>query len=128
MLSLGRMRHSTLSPPELKNPGLEVPPSVSARIASSLGQCHFCKENQMKRTLAALALCAFAQSAFAAEPDCSAIKRTSERLACYDTASPPKVKKTAAVESDASRAAYKDPFIVEDARTTAKLKNICRGC
>jgi hypothetical protein len=82
----------------------------------------------MKKILAVVALCAFAQSAFAMGPDCSAIERTSERLACYDAASPPKVKQPATVQSDASRAAYKDPFIVEDARTTAKLKNICRGC
>jgi hypothetical protein len=82
----------------------------------------------MKKTLTVLALCAFAQSAFAMGPDCSAIERTSERLACYDAASPPKIKKPAVVEDDASRAAYQDPFIAEEARTTAKLKNICRGC
>jgi hypothetical protein len=82
----------------------------------------------MKKTLAVLALCAFAQSAHATGPDCSAIERTSERLACYDAVSPPKMKKPAAVESDASRAAYQDPFTAEDARTTAKLKSICRGC
>ena len=82
----------------------------------------------MKKTLAILALCAFAQSAFAAGPDCSAIERSSERLACYDAVSPPKMKGPAAVESDASRAAYKDPFIAENSRTAAKLKNICRGC
>jgi hypothetical protein len=82
----------------------------------------------MKKTLAVLALCAFAQSAFATGPDCSAIKRSSERLACYDAVSPPKMKRPAAVESDASRAAYKDPLIAEEARTAAKLKNICRGC
>jgi hypothetical protein len=52
------------------------------------------------------------------------------RLACYDAAVPPKIEKPAAVgvERDLSRAAYKDPFIAEDAKTTAKLKNICRGC
>jgi hypothetical protein len=82
----------------------------------------------MKKTLAVVALFAFAQSAFATEPDCSAIERTSERLACYDAASPPKIKKPAVVEDDASRAAYQDPFIAEDARTAARLKNICRGC
>jgi hypothetical protein len=82
----------------------------------------------MKKTLAVLALCTFAPSAFATGPDCSAIEHSSERLACYDAASPPKVKKPAVVENDASRAAYKDPFLEEDARTTAKLKNICRGC
>jgi hypothetical protein len=47
----------------------------------------------MKMTLAVLALCAFAQSAHATGPDCSAIERTSERLACYDAVSPPKMKK-----------------------------------
>jgi hypothetical protein len=87
-----------------------------------------CKGNQMKMTVAVLALCAFVQSAFAMGPDCRAIESTSGRLACYDAASPPKVKKPAAVENDVSRAAYKDPFLAEDARTTAKLNNICRGC
>jgi hypothetical protein len=32
------------------------------------------------------------------------------------------------VEKDAMRPEYKDPFLAEDVRTTAKLKNICRGC
>jgi hypothetical protein len=82
----------------------------------------------MKTILAVLALCAFAQSALAVGPDCRAIESTIGRLACYDAASPPKMEKPAAVENDVSRAAYKDPFIAEDARTTAKLKNICRGC
>ena len=81
----------------------------------------------MKRIFAALALCAFAQGALAAEPGCRAIEKAPERLACYDAAAPKK-DKPASVETDASRAAYKDPFIEEDARTAAKLKNICRGC
>jgi hypothetical protein len=88
----------------------------------------------MRMILAGLVLCAFAQSAHATGPDCSAIESTSGRLACYDAASPPKIrepakiKTPAVVENDTSRAAYKDPFIAEDAQTTAKLKNICRGC
>jgi len=86
------------------------------------------KGNQMKITLAILALCAGAQSALAAGPDCRAIESTSGRLACYDAAHPPKIEKPVVLENDVSRAAYKDPFIEEDARTTAKLKNICRGC
>ena len=85
--------------------------------------------NQMKTTLALLlALCAFTHSAFAKGPECRAIENTSGRLACYDAASHPKMAKPAVVENDATRAAYKDPFLEEDARTTAKLKNICRGC
>ncbi len=37
-----------------------------------------------------------------------------------------KMEKSAVPEKDPLRAAYKDPFIAEDA--SAKLKNICRGC
>ena len=50
------------------------------------------------------------------------------RLSCYDATYPPKIEKPVAFEKDPSRAVYKDPFIAEDARTNAKLKNICRGC
>ena len=76
----------------------------------------------------ALALGTFAQSAIAEEPNCRVIESTSGRLACYDAAFPPKVKKPDAVEGEVSRGAYKDPFLAEEARTAAKLKNICRGC
>jgi len=86
------------------------------------------KGNQMKTTIALLALCAFTQSALAKGPECRGIENTSGRLACYDAASPPKIAKPAVVENDTTRAAYKDPFLEEDARTTAKLKNIWRGC
>ena len=82
----------------------------------------------MKIAFAVLTLCTFAQGALAMGPDCRAIESMSGRLACYDAAHSPKMEKPAAVENDVSRAAYKDPFIAEDARTTAKLKNICRGC
>ena len=82
----------------------------------------------MRTTLALLALCAFTHSAFAKGPECRTIESTSGRLACYDAASPPKMAKPALVENDATRAGYKDPFLEEEARTNAKLKNICRGC
>ncbi|MEH2486021.1 hypothetical protein [Bradyrhizobium sp. AZCC 2230] len=86
------------------------------------------KDTCMKMVIVALALGTFAQSAVAREPDCRAIESTSGRLACYDAAFPPKVKKPDAVEDNASRSAYKDPFLAEEAITAAKLKNICRGC
>jgi len=86
------------------------------------------KGTSMKKTLAVVALCACAQGALAAGPDCRAIEKTSERLACYDAASPPKKEKPVAVGTDASRPPYKDPFIAEDAQMDARLKNICRGC
>ena len=86
----------------------------------------------MKIVLAVLVLCAFASGALAAGTDCRTVESDSVRLACYDAASPPKFGKPKgiekAAENDASRPEYKDPFLAEEARTTAKLKNICRGC
>ena len=82
----------------------------------------------MKIALAVLMLCACAQGALATGPECRTIESTSGRLACYDAATPPRIAKPVAIESDESRSPYKDPFIAEDARTTAKLKGICRGC
>jgi len=82
----------------------------------------------MKTVVAVLALCAFASGALAAGRECRSVESTSARLACYDAASPPKIEKPKAGEKAASRPEYKDPFLAEDARTTAKLKNICRGC
>ena len=81
----------------------------------------------MKTIIAALALCALAQNALAASPECRMVESSSARLACYDAASPPKIEKPKAVEKD-SRPAYTDPFLAENARTTSKLNNICRGC
>lgn len=66
-------------------------------------------------------------NALAAEPNCRSIEITSARLSCYDAAFPPKTKKPADASIDSS-SGYKDPFIAEEARTAAKLKNICRGC
>ncbi len=77
--------------------------------------------------LLASALGASALPAFAAEPNCRAIESTSARLSCYDAAYPPETWRPAETGIDSS-SGYKDPFIVEEARTAAKLKSICRGC
>jgi hypothetical protein len=82
----------------------------------------------MKLLLTALMLVGFAQGALAREPDCRAIDSTSGRLACYDAAFPPKMKMPTTVRDTAARDSYVDPIAAEDARTAAKLKNICRGC
>jgi hypothetical protein len=87
----------------------------------------------MKTTLAVLALCVCATGALAAAPECRVIENANARLSCYDAVYPPKMEKSVAAEKvaaekDPLRAAYKDPFSAEDARTNAKLKNICRGC
>jgi hypothetical protein len=80
------------------------------------------------KTFVVLVLCAFAQGAHAKGPVCRDITTSSERLACYDLASPPKSGQGGVKASDASPSPYNDPFIAEDAKTTAKLKTICRGC
>jgi len=82
----------------------------------------------MKLLLAASMLVGLAQGALAREPDCRAIDSTSGRLACYDAAFPPKLKMPATRTDAGSRDAYVDPLVAEDARTRAKLNNICRGC
>jgi hypothetical protein len=86
----------------------------------------------MKIFVAALALCAFGTSALAAGTECRTYESNSVRLACYDALSPPKFEKSKVtektLEKDGVRPEYKDPFVAEDARTNAKLKNICRGC
>jgi hypothetical protein len=86
------------------------------------------RRGMMKKTLAVLALCALSQAAYAKEEACRDIQSSSARLACYDLASPPKLQQRAVTESDPSRPAYRDPFIEEHDKTTARLKNICRGC
>ena len=82
----------------------------------------------MKTTLAVLALCICTTGAFAAVPECRVIENANARLSCYDAAYPPKMQKSGVPEKNPSRAADKDPFGAEEARTSAKLKNICRGC
>ena len=82
----------------------------------------------MKTTFAVLALCVCATGAVAAMPECRVIESANARLSCYDAVYPPKKEKPAVSEKDPARSAYKDPFSAEDARTSAKLNNICRGC
>ncbi len=82
----------------------------------------------MKTILAVLALCVCATGALAAVPECRVIENANARLSCYDAVYPPKMEKSAVSEKVPSRAAYKEPFSTEDARTDAKLKSICRGC
>jgi hypothetical protein len=85
----------------------------------------------MKTIIAALALCALAQNALAASPECRTLESNSARLACYDAASPPKIEKPKEkprAGNEPSRPEYTDPYVAENARTTSKLNNICRGC
>jgi len=77
--------------------------------------------------LLASAIGASALAASVREPNCRAIESTNARLSCYDAAFPPKTAKPAE-NGIAASSGDKDPFLAEEARTAAKLKNICRGC
>ena len=54
----------------------------------------------MKIIVAVLALCAFAQNAFAASTECRAVESHSARLACYDAAQPPKIATPKEISSE----------------------------
>jgi hypothetical protein len=84
--------------------------------------------NCVKMLIATCVLGTFAQGARAGQPHCRELESSSGRLACYDAAFPPKTKRSVSQDNDALRGGYKDPLVAEDARTAAKLKNICRGC
>ncbi|WP_454652705.1 hypothetical protein [Bradyrhizobium liaoningense] len=66
-------------------------------------------------------------AALAAEPNCRAIESANARLSCYDAAFPPRTGRRAKTTVDSS-SGYQDPFLAEEARVAAKLKNICRDC
>ena len=83
---------------------------------------------RVKSLLLISALGAFVPAALAAEPNCRLIESTGQRLACYDAAFPPPKSKKPEANVNVPLSEYKDPFIAEEARTAAKLKNICRGC
>jgi hypothetical protein len=83
---------------------------------------------RVKGLLLIAALGAFLPAALAAEPNCRMIESTGPCLACYDAAFPPPKSKTTEANVDAPPSEYNGPFITEEARTAAKLKNICRDC
>ena len=75
------------------------------------------------------------QAAVAQTSECSTIPKASDRLACYDRATPPSsakpvvAKQSAAAPSTArDQASFVDGLAVENAKLDAKLKTICRGC
>ena len=73
------------------------------------------------------------QVAIAQSSECSTVSKASDRLACYDRATPPTAGKKpanqAATASDPqSQAPLADLLAVENSKLDAKIKNICRGC
>ena len=85
----------------------------------------------MKLVALLVALCASCGPVLAQTTACQSIPKASDRLACYDKASPPTVKaKSAATPAAPSpqSGGVVDLLAAENARLDAKIKNICRGC
>ena len=70
--------------------------------------------------------------------ECSAVPKASDRLACYDRATPPIAAKpgksklplspVAASTSPPDQGQVVDMLAVENSKLDARLKTICRGC
>jgi hypothetical protein len=84
-------------------------------------------------------VCTFSQVASAQTTQCQSVPKASDRLACYDRASPPTAAgKRAAAKTPAApdKAAAAPPdqgqvvdmLAVENSKLDARLKTICRGC
>ena len=85
----------------------------------------------MKSIMLLAAFCAFCAPAIAQTNECQSIPKASDRLACYDKATPQtgRVKPAAASKTPASQPGPAgDQLAVENARLDAKINNICRGC
>jgi hypothetical protein len=76
-----------------------------------------------------ISLCALSQAALAQSPTCKSIANPTERLACFDKASPTETSAAQAPKaSKADPSKYVDAISAEDARMNARLNSICRGC
>jgi hypothetical protein len=92
----------------------------------------------MRLAAALTALCLLPGIAAAQTPDCRTIRKSADRLACYDKAALPAAQE-ARPAAGAARLAPKqvtsdqqrplaDMLEVENSRLEAKIKTICRGC
>ena len=89
----------------------------------------------MKFLLLTALLFAGCQGAVAQTSECSTVPKASDRLACYDRATPPSAaksmtskQKAATANASPDQATAIDALAVENAKLDAKLKKICRGC
>ena len=85
----------------------------------------------MKVIAVVVASCAFCASAMAQTTECQSIPKASDRLACYDKAAPPASRGKPAAASPTAAAQpgqAADLLAAENARLSAKINNICRGC
>jgi hypothetical protein len=89
----------------------------------------------MKHFLLAALIFVDCQGAAAQTPECSTVPKASDRLACYDRATPPSAakrvsskQKVTASDAPSDQGKAVDALAVENAKLDAKLKRICRGC
>jgi hypothetical protein len=75
------------------------------------------------------------QTAIAQTSQCSTVPEASDRLACYDKATPPTAlkpvtskQKASASNTSPDRLTVVDALAAENSRLDAKLKKICREC
>jgi type II secretory pathway component PulL len=75
------------------------------------------------------------QGAVAQSSEYSTVRKASDRLACYDRATPPSVakpiaakQKAAASNTSPEQISIVDGLAIENAKLDARLKTICRGC
>jgi hypothetical protein len=83
-------------------------------------------------------LCTSSQVVFAYTTECKLLPKASDRLACYDKATPPsavaKFSKTVAAPDKLAASKipegrrFADMLDAENSKLNAKLKTICRGC
>jgi hypothetical protein len=84
----------------------------------------------MKFGISLIALFAFCGPVVAQTSDCQSIQKASDRLACYDRASPPlsRSKSSAKHKTATQEEGQGDLLADETARLGKKISNICRGC
>ncbi len=89
----------------------------------------------MKFLLSAALVFGACQGALAQTSECSTVTKANERLACYDSVTPPTAakpltakQKAAASKTSPDQATVVDALAVENEKLGAKLKKICRGC
>jgi hypothetical protein len=84
----------------------------------------------MKFGISLIALFALCQPAVAQTSDCQSIQKASDRLACYDRASPPlSLSKSSTKHKTATQQDGQGDFLADETtRVGKKIGNICRGC
>lgn len=97
---------------------------------------HAIMDEPMKIRVAVLMLAAALSSPAVAQSQtsCQSIAKATDRLACYDRATPPvaapkqAAKSKPGAKNPPDQAQIVDQLAVENSRLSARLKTICRGC